>query len=102
MSDEKKSLKDQLGVLTTKLQALQKYSFIGFVVFLCAIYGFLLFRITMVVNEQPSAAAIDDQVKGAHVPKIDQKIVQQLQTLQDNSVSVKALFEETRNNPFNQ
>jgi hypothetical protein len=99
---EKKNLKDQLTVVTSKIQGLQRYSFIAFVGLLCIVYGFLLFRINTVVSEQPSTAAIDEQVKGAHVPRIDEKIVKQLQTLQDNSVSVKALFEETRNNPFNQ
>ena len=83
-----------------KLEKLQQYSFIGFLVLVSLIYAFVFFRINSLNNAAPSATAIDDQVQSAHVPHIDTGIVQQLQSLQDNSVSVHALFEEARANPF--
>lgn len=94
------SVKQSLAGLNNTFKKLQKYNLILFVVLLGLLYGFLLFRITMLSGQQPSPAAVDSQVKSANVPKIDQRIVEQLQSLKDNSVSVQALFDEARNNPF--
>jgi hypothetical protein len=95
-----KNLKDQIAKLSARAESLQKYSLPAFVVFVVLLYGFLMFRINTLSNASPSTTVIDDQVKGAHVPHIDQAIVSQLQSLQDNSVSVKSLFTEARANPF--
>ncbi len=79
---------------------LSRYSLIIFIVFVGCIYGFLLWRTNTLNNEQPSADAVTSQVKAAQLPHIDQAVVQQLQTLRDNSVNVQALFDQQRSNPF--
>ena len=94
------SIKQSLAGVGKAIKRLQQYNLILFMALLAVVYGFILFRITTLSNQQPSPAAVDSQVKRANVPKIDQVIVQQLQSLQDNSVSVQGLFEEARNNPF--
>jgi hypothetical protein len=94
------SLKQSISGIIASIQKLQKYSLVLFVILLGIVYGFILFRITTLSSQQPSPAAVDSQVKSANVPKIDQKIVEQLQSLKDNSVSVQGLFDEARNNPF--
>lgn len=100
----KKSAEFKPGMLAEKLAAgLQKarrYSLIIFLVFVGLVYGFVLFRIHSLSTAQPSADAVSSQVKAARIPHIDQTVVKQLQSLQDNSVSVKALFNQARNNPF--
>ena len=98
MKNEK--LRAKLNVVIARLIALQKYAVIGFLGLVIVLYGFIVFRINTLSNASPSTTSIDDQVKGAHVPHIDQNIVRQLQSLQDNSVSVKALFDQARANPF--
>ena len=100
MSKEKRNLKELLEKLTARLSGLRRYSFIIFVAFVALLYGFLLFRVNSLSSEQPSQIAVDSQVKAAAIPHIDQKVVQQLQSLQDNSVNVKTLFNQARNNPF--
>jgi len=84
------------------LQKARRYSFATFIAFVVLIYGFLLFRIHSLGTAQPSNDAVSSQVKAAHIPRIDQSVVQQLQSLQDNSVSVQALFDQARSNPFQQ
>jgi len=94
----------KLGALTEKgtllLQQARRYGLVLFLVFVALIYGFVLLRINSLTNAQPSADAVSSQVKAARIPHIDQSVVQQLQSLQDNSVSVKSLFNQARDNPF--
>jgi len=100
MNKPKTSLKDLAAKWTAELRRLQRYTIIVFLIFVAALYGFLLLRINSLTNEQPSQDAVTSDVKAANVPHIDQSVVQQIQSLQDNSVSVQSLFDNARNNPF--
>ena len=100
MSKQKLELRELIEKLAARLAVLRRYSFVIFVVFVAALYGFLLLRVSSLGSAQPSQTAIDSQVQAAAIPHIDQKVVQQLQSLQDNSVTVKALFNQARSNPF--
>jgi hypothetical protein len=53
-------------------------------------------------NQQPTDVAIADQAKTVGIVTVDPAVVKQLQDLQDNSVNVQSLFNEARNNPFQQ
>ena len=75
-----------------------KYSLLLFFIFIAAIYGFVLYRINTLANAEPTDAAITQAVN--KTPRIDEHVVTQLKNLQDNSVSVKTLFDEARDNPF--
>ena len=96
----KEKLNKLQAQLSGVLEKLQQYSFIGFLILVSLLYGFLFLRVNSLNNATPTTDAVDNQVQGSHVPHIDQKIVKQLQSLQDNSVSVHTLFEEARANPF--
>jgi hypothetical protein len=90
----------KLDELVSRLQQARKYSFIIFIVFVVSIYGFVLYRINSLSSVQPSDDAINSQVQAAQVPKIDQNVVSQLKSLQDNSVNVQSLFDKARTSPF--
>ena len=100
MNKQKAQLQELFNKLTGDVQKLLRYAVIGFFVFIGLLYGFLLLRINTLSNQQPSQAQISSQVKAAQIPHIDQAVVKQLQSLQDNSVSVQALFNQARSNPF--
>ena len=101
-------MKEQLSIKAIKTNAssymhkAKPYSFVIFLVVVGATYGFLVLRIQTLSDAQPSEDTITSQVQAAGVPRIDPAVIQQLTSLQDNSVSVKALFDEARTNPFNQ
>lgn len=86
--------------LITDVEKAQRYSVLAFIVFVCLIYGFVMFRFNSLRNAEPSADAVSSQVKSARVPHIDQAVVKQLESLEDNSVNVQALFNQARRNPF--
>lgn len=79
---------------------LNKYKLILFGLFVTGVYGYLLITISLLSSVQPTAEQIGEQSRPIRSAKVDEKIISQLQQLQDNSVSVKALFDEARDNPF--
>ena len=94
------NLKASLGKLTAAYQKTRRYSVLAFVVLVVAIYGLLLLQINSLGNTTPSSGAIVNESGKAKVPHIDEAVVKQLESLQDNSVSVKTLFDQARSNPF--
>lgn len=95
-------MKTALINLSTKLSKvlapIARYRILLFIVLVAALYGYLVLQINQASNVQPSE---DQEVVAVHhTPRIDPHLVQQLQQLQDNSVSVQTLFNEARTNPF--
>lgn len=89
------------GVSTTLnklLSTLRAYQ--GFIFFLvvAALYGYIVWRINVYSNTPASQS--EASAKAATQPHIDPATVQKLQNLQDNSVNVQALFDQARQNPF--
>ena len=77
---------------------LGKYSFLFFLVFLAAIYGFILYRVNTLATAEPTDDVTSKII--SRTPHVDKEVVTQLQDLKDNSVSVQTLFDEARSNPF--
>ncbi|HEY5152554.1 MAG TPA: hypothetical protein VII55_01125 [Candidatus Saccharimonadales bacterium] len=100
MNKPKFNIGEPLEKVGSVLRQVRHYGFALFLLFVALIYGFVLLRINTLGNAQPSSDAVTSQVQAARIPHIDQPVVQQLQSLQDNSVSVKSLFNQARANPF--
>lgn len=81
-----------------------RYGGILFFVLVALVYGFVIFRINTLSNAQPTDGDISAtaQSKSTAIPAIDPKVVQQLQDLKDNSTNVQSLFDQARDNPFNE
>ena len=71
--------------------------FIFFLV-VASIYGYILWRINVYSNAPASQSELS--AKSSAQPHIDQQTLQKIQSLQDNSVSVQSLFDNARQNPF--
>ena len=89
-----------LDKLISSFRKLLPYSLFIFAVFVALLYGFVLLKINSFKSAAPSSDAVSSQVQAAQTPRIDPTVVQQLQSLQNNSVSVQALFNQARSNPF--
>ncbi|HSH55277.1 MAG TPA: hypothetical protein VK983_00465 [Candidatus Limnocylindrales bacterium] len=77
-----------------------KYALVGFLVFLVSVYGFLSWRILYFSQLEPDQSEVTNQLKTAGVPKINEDAIRKIEQLKDNSVSVQTLFEQARDNPF--
>ncbi|MEK7599665.1 MAG: hypothetical protein AAB462_01350 [Patescibacteria group bacterium] len=100
MKQQPLDIKSIPSKLLETVQQLKGYSVIAFIALIVILYGFVLFRISVLNSTEPSENAISKHVQATKVLHIDQTVVDQLQSLQDNSVSVKSLFNEARGNPF--
>jgi hypothetical protein len=92
-----KSLRVKAGAA---LQKAQRFSLVLFICFIALLYGYVMLRINTLSNTQPTPESVSSQVKAAGLPHIDESVVQQLESLHNNSVNVQALFNDARNNPF--
>lgn len=94
------------NIATLKSQLVQLISGIGkyrvaiFLLFIVLTYGFVWLKITDYSNSQPSSQQVNNLVQAASIPHIDPTVLKQIQSLQDNSVNVQALFNQARSNPF--
>jgi hypothetical protein len=92
-----------VGIGTKLLLLLQqalRYAWLICLVFLVAIYGFMVWRIGVLASIPPDPNQVSAQLKTAQVPHVDKNALKAIQDLQDNSVSVQTLFSQARDNPF--
>ena len=71
-----------------------------FFALLAMVYGFIAWRVSELSNVPPQSNTTSQTVPAS--PHIDQATVNKIEQLQDNSVNVKALFDQARQNPFNE
>ncbi len=76
------------------------YRKVIFVVFIILLYSALVFRINQLSSQAPTEEQISEKLSETKRPKIDQDSLDKIQKLQDESVSVQALFKAARDNPF--
>jgi predicted PurR-regulated permease PerM len=70
----------------------------GAVMLVLLVYVFVVARINSLANAEPSA---DQQITVTNsIPHIDPKTINQIQNLENNNTEVKSLFDQSRNNPF--
>lgn len=88
--------------LLNGLQKIYRYKIELFIVFVLLIFGFLFYRIATLGQAQPSQSSISLQSTKFKKAGINPNIITKIQQLQNNSVNVQALFNQSRQNPFNE
>ncbi len=86
---------EQLGTVLKKVSA---YKAFAFFLVVAALYGYIVWRINVYSNAPPSTS--EETAQTTTQPHIDPATIEKIQSLQDNSVSVKSLFDTARQNPF--
>lgn len=79
---------------------LHKYRGFIFFLLLTSLYGFIVWRINILSTAPPSTIDVAKAQQSVSSPRIPDSTVQTLQGLQDNSVRVQAIFNDARQNPF--
>src|SRR5687768_17425976 len=83
-------------------EVLQKNIKFIFIVIVLLTYGFLVFRIGILSNAEPSLEEVDEITKDIKKPRIDKNAVDAILQLESENIQVKTLFQEARENPFNE
>lgn len=100
MNKSKKITKPRKQNLTDIANKIKKFVWLIVLIFFFIIYGFVLLKINNFQTQQPSTLVVNSDLKTTPQPAINPSVVKQLETLKNNSVSVQALFNQARQNPF--
>ncbi len=95
-------LKDLPARLKPTLRFLKHYAIFIFMIILLGIFGFLVFRINQYSQTEPTNDAVQEKLQTTKRPKVDQAVLDKIQQLQGQNVQVQSLFDQARNNPFNE
>lgn len=94
-------MKEQLTQKTGPiLDFIRKYAVFTAGIVLLGLYGFLIFSINNSIQAEPSEDAVAERLKTVQRPRVDQKTLNKIQELQDQHIQVQSLFDDARNNPF--
>jgi uncharacterized membrane protein len=69
-----------------------------FLLLVVVVYAFVAWRISVLQNVQPSSSSVSAQIQTT--THIDQATIDKIQQLQNSSPNVNALFNQARQNPF--
>lgn len=69
-----------------------------FLLLVAAVYAFVIWRINVLQQVQPNLNAVNSKLQAT--PHVDQSTIAKIQQLQNNSVNAQALFNQARQNPF--
>lgn len=90
--------------LPTKLVAaanwLKKYTLFICILLVLSIYLFLVWQIRHYATIEPSQTDVINKLNELNAPKLDQDAVNKVLQLEDQNIEVRTLFEEARQNPF--
>ncbi len=100
MSNKTTKTKQNKQEIASLFRATKKYLWLFLLIFFIVIYIFVVFSINSFLNKQPSQLMISGDLKTTAQPNINPRVVNKLKKLNNNSVSVHALFNQSRNNPF--
>jgi hypothetical protein len=75
-----------------------RHAAFGGIIIVLLIYVLAVLKINSLANAEPTPD--QEVVVSTSVPKIDGKAIGQIQSLEDNNTQVHSLFDQARNNPF--
>jgi hypothetical protein len=84
----------------TGIKLLKQYGVFIFVIGTLGIFGFLVFRVRTLATQEPSESAITEKAGQSRPIGIDKSAVEKIEQLQSANIEVKALFDQNRDNPF--
>jgi len=77
-----------------------KHATFAAVLVVLLVYLLAVLRISQLANAEPTAEEEGNINTSGVVPKINKDAIKQIQQLEQNSPEVRSLFDEARNNPF--
>lgn len=77
-----------------------KHLAFGSIIVVLAVYIFVVFKIGSLSKAEPQPGQGDSSAK--LIPRVNQKAVDQIQSLEENNTQIHSLFEQARNNPFSE
>ncbi len=92
--------KDLPSALKAKGKGIFRHAKFIFIITILIVSAFLIFEINRLTSLEPSAEQLSTQQEVIKRPKIDQDTINKIEQLEDQNIAVQSLFNEARNNPF--
>jgi hypothetical protein len=94
------------SIITSRLLPIigyaKRYRVILFALFLLGMYGFLIYQISVLSQSEPDPATVSESLSTVKRLQIDQESIDKVLELEEQNVEVKTLFQQARQNPFNE
>lgn len=74
-------------------------SFAAIIVILLT-YVLVVWRISSLASAEPSIEDEDAATTATHIPKVNKEAIEQIQALEESNTDIHSLFDQARNNPF--
>lgn len=97
MKNNLKQLNKYVNIL---LEFVTKYSAVLFLIVFAVLAGYLVVRIGYLSRLEPTQAQIDQKIDEIKQTTIDTESVEKLEELEGRNISIEALFDNGRTNPF--
>lgn len=82
------------------LAKVSRFRLLLFVLLVACVYSYILFTINSLSGVEPTQETVNARKDPIAAAQVDKRVISQLRQLEDNSVSVRELFDSARNNPF--
>lgn len=93
-------IKDLKPKLLQTLAWIRRYYALLLFIVVAVLYGYIIFQINHFNRQEPSDISVSERIKKVKRPSIDKETAEKLEQLEDRSEDVQALFENARQNPF--
>lgn len=93
-------IKQFTKVLRSTLEKILHYAGFLFVITILLIYAFLILRISVLSDPNTAGVGAAEQMNTVKRLKVDQSSIDSIEQLEDQNIGVQSLFEEARDNPF--
>lgn len=97
MKLEKAFLLDKLTLLAAPIK---RFRFILVFIAFSIMYAYIIMQVNTISLRQPSDKQIKDKVTATPQTKLDPNLTEQLNTLEETNIDIKAIFNDARKNPF--
>ncbi|MCA9337493.1 hypothetical protein KC951_02180 [Candidatus Saccharibacteria bacterium] len=92
-----KQIPSKLGHSVSKLK---KYRVFFFILAVLIAYSYVVLQIQKAITIEPTETQISEKLQDLKRTKIDQDAIKKIQDLESTHVEVHALFQDARDNPF--
>lgn len=81
-------------------QRLLKHAAFGAVIFVLLAYLLVVWQVSKLANAEPTEDNVTAAETTDNIPKVDKNAIKQIQSLENSSTELHSLFNQARNNPF--
>lgn len=91
-----------LDKLATTTAFVKRFRFLLVFLVFSAMFGYVIMQVNAVTSREPSETEISKKATAAPRTKVDEQLVEEITSLEEQNVQVKTIFNDARKNPFSE